>query len=64
MKCLFEKLQKKDLLVVPEYDKEEYDILLEFIFHEVFVTGTLDKTYLLVISENETELQLNLLNNI
>ena len=55
-----------------EYDKEEYDFLLVFILHEVFVTGTVDKTSLLVISENDIELltnsylelQLNLLNNI
>ena len=44
-----------------EHDKEEYDFLLEFILHEVFVTGTVDKTALLVISENEVELLTNVL---
>ena len=38
-----------------EHNKEEYDFLLKFILHEVFVTGTVDKTHLLVISENEVE---------
>ena len=38
-----------------EHDEKEYDFLLEFILHEVFVTGTVDKTNLLVISENEVE---------
>ena len=61
MKCLFEKLDKKDLLVVSEHDKEEYDFLLEFMLREVFVIGTVDKTHLLVISENEVELLINVL---
>ena len=43
------------------YDKEEYDFLLEFISH-VFVTGTVDKTHLLVMSENEIELLTNVPN--
>ena len=55
-----------------EHDKEEHDFLLEFIFYEVFVPGTVDKIHLLVISENEVhylpmshlQLQLNFLNNI
>ena len=58
--------------MVSVHDEKEYDFLLEFILHEVFVTGTVDKTNLLVISENEVEylpmsyleLQLNLLDNI
>ena len=49
-------VDKKDLLVLSEHDKEEYDSLLKFILHEVFVTGTADKTRLLVIPENEVEL--------
>ena len=53
---IWETIDKKDLLVVSKHDKEEYDFLLEFILHEVFVTGTVDKTHLLVISENEVEL--------
>ena len=61
MKCLFEKLDKKDLLVVSKHDKEEYDFLLEFMLREVFVIGTVDKTHLLVISENEVELLINVL---
>ena len=51
-----ETVDKKDLLVVSEHDKEEYDSLLKFILHEVFVTGTADKTRLLVTPENEVEL--------
>ena len=59
---------KKDLLVVSEYDKE-YDFLSKFILYEVFVTGTVDEIHFLVISENKVvlftmsyiELQLNLL---
>ena len=31
-------------------DKEEYDFSLEFIMHEVFVRGTVDKTHLYVMS--------------
>ena len=42
--------------MVSEYDKEEYDFLLKFISHEVLVTGTVDKTHLLAIYENEVEL--------
>ena len=48
MKCLFEKLDQKGLLLVSEYDKEEYNFLLEVILHELFVIGTVDKTHLLV----------------
>ena len=51
---------------------KEYDFLLKFLLHEVFVTGTIDEIHFLAISENEVELltntylqlQLNLLNNI
>ena len=39
---IWETVDKKDLLVVSEYRKEEYDFILEFILHEVFVTGTAD----------------------
>ena len=39
---------------MPEHDKE-YDILSKFILHEVFVTGTVDEIYLLVLSKNEVE---------
>ena len=44
-----------------ENDKEEYDFLLEFLLDEVFIIGTVDKTHLLVISENEVELLTNVL---
>ena len=40
--------------MVPEHDKE-YDILSKFILHEVFVRGTVDEIYLLVLSENDVE---------
>ena len=40
--------------MVSEYDKEEYGFLLQLL-HEVFVTGTVDKTHLLIISENDVE---------
>ena len=53
---------------------KEYDFLLKFLLHEVFVTGTIDEIHFLAISENEVELltnatsylelQLNLLHNI
>ena len=57
MKCLFEKLLiNKTLLVVSEHDHEEYDLSLEFILLAVFVTGTVDKPNLHVLSENEVEL--------
>ena len=46
-------VDKKGLLVLSEHDKEEYDSLLKFILHEVFVTGTADKTRLIVTPENE-----------
>ena len=49
-------VDKKDLLVLSEHDKEEYDSLLKFILHEVFATGTADKTRLLVTPENQVEL--------
>ena len=42
--------------MVCEYDKEEYDFLLEFALHEVLVTGTVDKTHLFVMFENDIEL--------
>ena len=58
---IWETVDKKDLLVVSEHDKEEYDFLLEFILCQVFVTGTVDKAHLLVISENEVELLTNVL---
>ena len=44
-----------------EHDKEEYDFLLEFLLNEKFVTGTVYKTQLLVISANEAELLTNVL---
>ena len=44
-----------------EYDKEEYDFSLEFILHEVFLRGTVDKKCLLVMSENDVELLTNVL---
>ena len=44
-----------------EHDKKEYDFLLNLILHELFVTGTVDKIHLLVISENEVELLANVL---
>ena len=53
---IWETVDKKDLPVVSQHDKEEYDFLLEFILHEVLFTGTVDKTYLLLTSENEIEL--------
>ena len=34
---------------------EEYDFLLEFILHEVFISETVDKTDLLVVSEYDKE---------
>ena len=40
-----ETVDRRDLLVVSENDKED-DFLLKFILHEVFVTGTVDKIYL------------------
>ena len=58
---IWDTVDKKDLLVVSEHDKEEYHFLLEFKSHEVFVTGTVDKIHLLVISENEVELLANVL---
>ena len=48
-------------LVMSEHDKKEHDFLLNLILHEVFVTGTVDKIHLLVISENEVELLANVL---
>ena len=39
-----------------EHDKKEYDFLLNLILHELFVTGTVDKIHLLVISENDVKL--------
>ena len=56
---IWETVDKKDLLVVSEHDKE-YDFLLKFILHS-FVTGTVDKIHLLVIPENEVELLNNVL---
>ena len=44
-----------------EYDKKEYDFSSEFIKHEVFFRRTVDKTYLLVMSENDVELLTNVL---
>ena len=56
MKCfIWETVDKKDLLVVSEYDKKEY-ISLEFILHEVLVRRTIDKTDLLVMSKNDVKL--------
>ena len=56
-----ENVDKKCFLVVSEHDKEEYDFLLEFLLNEKFVTGTVYKTQLLVISANEVELLTNVL---
>ena len=42
---VWETVDKKDLLVVSEHDKED-DFLLKFILHEALVTGTVDKIYL------------------
>ena len=47
--------------MVSEHEKEEHDFLSEFILHEVFVTGTVNETHLLVISGNELELLSNAL---
>ena len=47
--------------MVSEYDKEKNDFLLEFILHEVFVRGTVYKTHLLAMSENDIELLVNVL---
>ena len=47
--------------MVSEHDKEEYYFLLKFILYEVFVTVTVDKANLLLISENEVELLTNVL---
>ena len=58
---LWDTVDKKDLLVVSEHDKEEYDFLLEFKSHEAFVTETVDKAHLLVTSENDVELLTNVL---
>ena len=58
---IWETVDKKDLLVVSENDKEEYEFLLKFISHEEFVTGTVHKTHLLVITEDEVELFINVL---
>ena len=43
---IWEAADKKDLLVVSEYDEEEYDFLLEFILHEVLATWAVDKAHL------------------
>ena len=58
---IWETVDKKDLLVLYEHDKEEYDFFLKFTLYDVFVTVTADKTYLLVIPENEVELLTNVL---
>ena len=42
---IWETVDRKDLLVVSEYDKKEDGFLLEFILQEVFITGTADKTH-------------------
>ena len=57
---IWETVERKDLLVLSEDDKE-YDFLLKLILHEVFVTGTVDEIHLLEISENEVELLINVL---
>ena len=57
---IWETVDKKDLLVLSEHDKE-YDFLSKFILDEVFVTGTVDEIHLLVISGNEVELLTNVL---
>ena len=57
---IWETVDKKDLVVVSEHGKK-YDFLSKFMLYEVFVTGNVDKIYLLVISENEVELLTNIL---
>ena len=47
--------------MVSEYDKEEYNFSSEFLLHEVFAKGTVDKTHLLLMSENDVELFNNVL---
>ena len=47
--------------MVSEYDKKKYDLLLEFILHEVLAKGTVNKTHLLVMPENDVELLTNVL---
>ena len=63
---IWETVDKEDLLEVSEYDKEEYDFLLEFILHEEclllkHIDKRIDKTYLLVTSENNIEFLTNAL---
>ena len=41
--------------------KKGYDFSLEFILYEVLVRTTADKTHLLVMSENDIELLINVL---
>lgn len=52
---VWEAVEKKDVLVVYEYDKEEHCFILEFTLHELFVSGTLE------MSENEVKLLTNVL---
>ena len=63
---IWETVDKEDLLEVPEYDKEEYDFLLEFILHEEclflkHIDKRIDKTHLLVTSKNNIEFLTNAL---
>ena len=63
---IWETVDKEDLLEVSEYDKEEYGFLLEFILHEEclllkHIDKTIDKTHLLVRSENNIEFLTNAL---
>ena len=57
----FEKLQIKKIYSCCLNMKKGYDFSLEFILYEVLVRTTADKTHLLVMSENDIELLINVL---
>ena len=57
---IWEAVDKKDLPVVSEHDKE-YDFLSKCLLHDVFVIGTVHEIHFLVISGNEVELLSNAL---
>ena len=52
---IWEAVDKKDVLVVSEYNKEEYCFIVEFTLYELFVRETVKK------SENEVKLLTNVL---
>ena len=54
---IWEAVDKKDVLVVSEYNKEEYCFIAEFTLYELFVRETVKK------SENETTYQCLTLNS-